>query len=372
MKLPLALAILLIPLAAFAQPERFYIGTFTRPGGSEGIYTTTLDSDTGQLGLIVLSATARSPGYLAFSPAGSHLYAITSNNGGGVAAFEVGRDGALTAQNIVSSAGAGPAHLAVDPTGTNVLVANYGNGVISSIRIKPDGSLGECASSITFSGSGPNVSRQQAPHAHFITLDGSGKFVYACDLGTDHVWGYHFDAATGKIGEPVDPQATVPPGSGPRHFAFGKDEAFAYANGEMGRNVTAFRHDKATGVLTPIQTLPLIPGSNPDPTVTTAEIFVHPSGKWLYVSSRGDEIIAVFAIGDDGKLTFVQSVPCGVKTPRGFGIDPTGKWLITGGQDGGGIAVLAIDPATGKLTPTKQAAQVSAAVCILFQPTPGN
>jgi 6-phosphogluconolactonase len=117
--------------------------------------------------------------------------------------------------------------------------------------------------------------------------------------------------------------------------------------------------------------LPLVPGAQPDPSVTTAEIFVHPTGKWLYVSSRGDDIVAVFAIGDDGKLTFVQSTPCLVKTPRGFGIDPSGKWLISAGQDGGGIAVLAIDPATGKLSPTKETAQVPAGVCILFQPTPG-
>lgn len=367
MKLLLSL-LLLAPLAAHCAQARFYLGTFTRGGKSEGIYTALLDSSTGHLSPITLAAKANNPGYLALSPGGSHLYAITSDSGGSVAAFVIGKDGALSLLNSVPTAGAGPAHLSVDPSGGNVLVANYSGGNISCIKIRPDGSLGSLTATINFQGSGPDPDRQKKPFAHYICADSAGNFVYACDLGTDHVWTYRFDAAAGTFAALADSQGKVPPGSGPRHLAFGPGENHAYVNGEMGRNVTAFRRDKSTGALTPIQTLPLVPEAGPGNGILTAEIVCHPSGKWLYVSSRGDDIIAVFAIGADGRLSFVQDVPCLVKTPRGFGIDPTGKWLIAAGQDNDQIAVLAIAAETGKLTPAGQQAQAPSPVCVVFAP----
>lgn len=361
-------ALLFLPLATYSAQERFYIGTYTGPGRADGIYTGTLDSDTGQLGPVTLASKANSPGYLALSPDGSHLYAVTSDNGGSVEAFQIEKSGSLTALNTVSSQGAGPCHLSVDRTGHYVFAANYSGGTIACIRIKDDGTLINWTAKMAFQGSGPNPARQDKPHAHFISIDPTGAFVYACDLGTDHVWAYRFDGISGAFGQPVPIQATVPPGSGPRHLAFSPNGDFAYVNGEMGRNINVFSRDKDTGSLTPIQTLPLFPGAQPAPGITTAEVMLHPSGKWLYVSSRGDDIIALFSIGPDGKLTFIQDVPALVKTPRGFGIDPSGHWLISAGQDDGKLAVLAIDPHTGKLTGTTQEAKVPAAICVIFQP----
>jgi len=361
-------AFVFLPLATYSAQERFYIGTYTGPGRADGIYTGILDSDTGQLGPVTLACKANSPGYLALSPDGAHLYAVTSDTGGSVEAFQIEKSGTLTALNTVSSQGAGPCHLSIDPSGKNVLAANYSGGTIASIRINPDGTLGACTATLAFHGSGPNPARQDKPHAHFISTDSTGQFVYACDLGTDHIWSYRFDPATGILGDQTPVQGTVPPGSGSRHLAFGPGDNFAYVNGEMGRNITVFSRDKDTGSLTPIQTLPLVPGAGPAPGITTAEDVLHPSGKWLYVSSRGDDIIAVFSIGPDGKLTFIQDVPSLVKIPRGFGIDPSGHWLISAGQDDGKLALLAIDPATGKLTATAQEAKVPAAICVLFEP----
>jgi 6-phosphogluconolactonase len=363
------LLLILFPLAAHAAPERFYIGTYTGPGRADGIYTGVLDTASGKLGPVTLAIKANSPGYLALSPDARHLYAVTSDSGGSVSAFAIGKAGALTALNTVSSQGSGPCYVAVDAAGKNVLVANYGGGNIASIRINPDGSLGPCASTAAFEGSGPDPIRQKKPFAHFICTDSSGRFLYSCDLGTDHVWSYPFDPATGIIGPPLDIQGKVQPGSGPRHLAFGPGGDYAYVNGEMGRNITTFHHEKNTGVLIPIDVLPLVPDAGPANGITTAEVVCHPSGKWLYVSSRGDDIIAVFAIGSDGRLTFIQDVPCLVKVPRGFNIDPSGRWLLAAGQDDGRLAVLAIDPNTGKLTPTTQQAKVPAAICVLFTPT---
>ena len=374
--------LLCISLTGYSASERFYIGTYTGPGKADGIYTGILDSDSGQLTVMMLATKANNPGYLALSPDRSHLYAVTSDNGGSVEAFAIAmidpvpistvalEKPALNSLNTVSSQGAGPCYLSVDPSGKNVLVANYSGGTIACIRINPDGTLLSSTSSIAFQGTGPNPARQDKPHAHFVSTDPTGQFVYACDLGTDHVWAYRFDPVAGAFGPPEPAQATVPPGSGPRHLAFSLNGDFAYVNGEMGRNITVFHRDKQTGSLTPIQTLPLVPGIAPAPDITTAEVVLHPSGKWLYVSSRGDDIIAVFAIGADGKLSFIQDVPALVKFPRGFGIDPTGRWLIAAGQNDGKLAVLAIDPKTGKLTPTNNSANVPAAICVIFDGQP--
>jgi 6-phosphogluconolactonase len=366
--LPRLVLLLLLPLAAYSAPERFYLGTYTGPGRAEGIYTAVLDPASGRLGPISLAAKANNPGYLALSPDATHLYSVTSDDGGSVAAFGIGVDGALSPLNRVSSGGAGPCHLSVDPSGKNLLVANYAGGNITCIRIRRDGTLGHRTATLAFQGSGPDPLRQRKPFAHFIRADSTGRFIYACDLGADHIRTWHFDPAAGLFTGPAERQGAVPAGSGSRHLAFGPGEDFAYVNGEMGRNVTVFRRDKTTGSLTPIQTLPLVPGAGPAPGITTAEIACHPSGKWLYVSSRGDDIIAGFAIQTDGKLTFIQDVPSGVKFPRGFAIDPTGRWLIAAGQNDNCLAILAIDQNTGKLTPTGQQASVPSPICVLFVP----
>jgi 6-phosphogluconolactonase len=364
MKLPLLL-LLFLPLAAFAEQERFYIGTYTGPGKAQGIYTGLIDTDTGKLGPVTLTAKANNPGYLALKPDGTNLYAITSDGGGSVTAYRVGLNGSLDFINRISSGGGGPCHLSVDPGGDYVFAANYGGATVESARLNANGSVGAVTGTAAFHGSGPDPVRQMKSFAHFIAADPADQFVYACDLGSDHVWGWRFDAATGRLVAPVPP-GIVPPGSGPRHLAFGPRGDFAYVNGEMGRNITTFQRDKSTGALTAIQTLPLVPGKGPAAGITTAEVVAHPSGRWLYVSSRGDDILAVFAIGTDGKLTFVQDVPCGVNFPRGFGIDPSGHWLVVAGQNDGGIAVHAIDTATGRLTFQGVQAHVPSAICVIF------
>lgn len=366
----LLFSLLLFPILAQSAPERFYLGVYTGPGKGEGIYTSVLDPATGRLGPVVLAVKANGPGYLAYSRDGSHLYAVTSDDGGSVSAYAIGKDGMLTFLNRVSSGGAGPTHLSVDPSGKNLLVANYSAGNIACIRINPDGSLGDRTSMVNFTGSGPDPVRQKKPFAHCIFADNTGQFIYACDLGTDHVWSYHFDAAAGHFEGLTDTQGSVPPGGGARHLAFGPGQNFAYVNNEMGRAITVFRRDKTTGSLAAIQTLPLVPGAGPAAGITTAETVCHPSGKWLYVSSRGDDIIAVFAIGADGKLAFVQDVPSVVKFPRGFDIDPSGRWLVAAGQNDDQIAAFAIAQDSGKLTPAAQQAKVPSPVCVLFALAP--
>ncbi len=357
--------LLLTALAVAAQPVRFYLGTYTDPTLSHGIYTGTLDSRTGQLSPLVLVATVTSPSFLALSPKQPVLYALTANGHGTVAAFSQASDGGLTPLNEVPS-GSVDCHVSLDATGHTVFLASYGAGTVSAFALKPDGSVGRRTAFIQETGTGPNHVRQTQPHVHSLYHDPENRHVYACDLGTDHIYIFDYNPSTGGLTPANPPFATVPPGSGPRHLAWSLDGRFAYVNGEMGLNVTVFGRDPASGALTAIQTVPTLPPGADTKGVTTAEIVVHPSGRWLYVSNRGCGTIAVFALGGDGKLTWVQNAPAQVKVPRGFAVDPAGHWLLVGGQMDNIIAVLQIDPDTGKLAATDQTATVGAPVCVIF------
>ena len=354
--------------AAFAADATFYLGTYTKPGQSQGIYVGKLDTATGKLGPLELAAEAKSPSFVALAPGGKFLYAVAEAGGGGLAAFSVGAGGKLTKLNEQPTGGPGTCHVWVDATGKNVFAANYSGGSIAAFQVKADGSLGERTAFVQLEGSGPDPRRQTKSCGHSIYTDAANKFVYSCDLGSDNVWIFKLDAARGTLTPTNPPSGKVPPGAGPRHLAIHPNGKFAYANNEMGLSVTAFARDAASGALTALETVPTLPEGAPKAGVSTAEIFCHPTGKWLYVSNRGHDTIAVYAIGADGKLQWIEAAPAQVKVPRGFGIDPSGQWLIAGGQNDNRIAVLKIDTATGKLTATDQSAAVGSPVCVLFKP----
>jgi 6-phosphogluconolactonase len=353
--------------SAIATDATFYLGTYTQSGKSKGIYIGTIDTDTGKLGPVTLAGEAKSPSFVALAPNQKFLYAALEDDGA-VGAYSIGADGKLKVLNTRPAGGEGTCHVWVDATGKNVLVANYNSGSIAVFQTKDDGSLGERTSFVQFEGHGPDKDRQEGPHAHSIYTDATNRFVYACDLGTDNVWVFKFDAEKGALTPANPPSGKVPAGAGPRHFAQLPGGGIAYADNEMALSVTAFSRDAESGALTALDTLSTMPAGADKTGASVAEIFLHPTAKWLYVSNRGHDSITVYAVGADGKLTWIENVPALVKVPRGFGIDPTGKWMITAGQDDDRIAVLKIDPATGKLTATDQSAEVGSPVCVLFTP----
>ncbi len=363
---------LLAGICIEAESARFYVGTYTDKSSSQGIYTGVLDTDTGKLGPLELAAPVKNPSFLALAPGGSFLYAVTETTSGSVAAFRVEGNGPLTKLNDLPS-GSGGCHVSVDKTGRNVFVANYDGGSIASFLTKADGSLDRRTALIPFTGSGPNPQRQGKPYLHSTYTDATNRHVYACDLGTDHVWIYNLNSDTGTLSPAQPASAKVPPGSGPRHLAFSPDEQFVFVNGEMGLNVTEFARNSETGALTARQTVSTLPTGADTNGLTSAENFCHPTGKWLYVSNRdvagrGRDSISVFSIGPGGKLTLIQNAAAGVKIPRGFAIDPTGRWLVAGGQDDNKIIVFQIDAVTGKLSATDQVATAGAPVCVMFAP----
>lgn len=363
-----------------AQPKEdpasllVYIGTYTG-AKSKGIYVSRLDPATGALRAPELAAELPSPSFLAVHPTKPYLYAVNEVSTfagkatGAVSAFRIDRaSGRLTALNQQSSGGAGPAHLTVDKTGRNVLVANYGGGSVSVLPIAEDGQLQPATAFVQHAGSSVNPQRQKEPHAHAIVVDPSNQFAYVPDLGLDKVMIYRLAADKGTLtpGEPAF--AAVAPGSGPRHIAFHPGGRYAYVINEMLCTVAAFSRDAKSGGLTELQTISsLPPGQAVQPGYSTAEIIVHPSGRFVYGSNRGHDSLSVFAIdAASGKLTFVENQPTQGRTPRGFNIDPTGTFLIAGNQQSDSVVVFRIDAKSGRLTPAGAKIEVGAPVSFEF------
>jgi 6-phosphogluconolactonase len=349
-----------------ASDARFYVGTYTNKGTCEGILMGAIDQETGKLSPITLAGKATDPSWVTLSPDGKYLYAALEGGAGAVESFQVEADGTLKSLNQQPSGGKATCHLWA--TGKHVLAANYSGGNIASFPVEADGSLGARTQLVQFTGSGPNPKRQQQSFAHGVITDKTGKFAYACDLGSDHVWAFRFDEKTGEL-TPTEPaKYAISPGHGPRHMAISADDRFLYVDAEMGHTVTVFERDLQTGLLTSIQTVSGLPEQGPDDEITTAEIALHPSGKWLYLSHRGDDAFTVLSVGADGKLTRIETIPSPVNFPRGFAIDPSGRWIVAVGQKDGKLTVLKIDQETGKLSPTGQIVDAGTPVSVAFAP----
>jgi 6-phosphogluconolactonase len=358
--------------SAGAREYLVYIGTYTREN-SKGIYACRLDATTGKLSGLALAAESINPSFLALHPNGKFLYAANETPnyegkaGGSLSGYAIEPStGKLTLLNTVSSRGAGPCYVAVDKSGKSLLAANYGGGSVAAVPVKDDGRLGEASAFVQHTGSSVNPKRQQAPHAHSINLSRDNRFAIAADLGLDQLLVYRFDPVKGSLA-PNDPAfAKLNPGAGPRHFAFSPDGRYGYVINEMQSTVTSLAYEASRGVFKELQTISTLPenfqGNN-----STAEVQVHPTGKFLYGSNRGHDSIAVFAIDPEkGTLTSIEQVSTQGKTPRNFGIDPTGSYLLAANQNSNSIVVFAINPKTGRLTPTGQVLEVGSPVCVKF------
>jgi len=348
-----------------------FVGTYTNPK-SKGIYRLELDAATGKLSDLHLAAETPSPSFVAIHPNGQFLYAVGemgSKTAGSVAAFALERKtGALKLLNRQSSLGGAPCHINVDKTGKNVLIANYVGGSAAVLPIQAGGKLGEASSFVQHKGSSVNKSRQEAPHAHSINLDKNNRFAFVADLGLDKVLIYRFDAAKGTITPNEPDAATVDPGAGPRHFAFHPNGKYAYVINEMGMTVTAFDYDSDKGVLKNRQTIGTLPAGVKGGYLSTAEVVVHPSGKFLYGSNRGHNSIAIFSIDEkSGDLKAVGHQGHKIKLPRNFAIEPTGRFLRVANQRSDSILSFRVDGESGRLTPTGEKVEVASPVCIRFR-----
>ena len=349
-----------------------YVGTYTT-GKSEGIYLYRLNLSSGELTHLATTSGVVNPSFLALAPSRRYLYAVNEveefagKRSGALSAFAVDRrTGELRLLNQQPSLGGAPCYVVVDRAGRFVLVANYVGGNVAVLPVRSDGSLGEATEVKQDFGSSINAERQEGPHAHCIVLDPANRFAYACDLGTDKIMIFRFDARRGKLIPNGRPWVQVKPGAGPRHLTFHPGGNYAYVINEMHATITAFAHDRAEGNLEAVQTVPALPkgftGAN-----TSADIHVSPDGRFLYCSNRGHDSIATFKIDPrNGELTFIAHESTGGKTPRNFAIDPTGAFLLVANQNSDAIVTFRLDPKTGRLSATGQVVEVPSPVCLKF------
>jgi 6-phosphogluconolactonase len=399
--LMVVLALLAGP-AAFAQDSDYflYVGTYTgfkyvhhsRPYGlgeshSKGIYVSRFRSATGELSEPQLAAEVTNPSFLTISPNHRFLYAVSEDplslgppldHSSYVSAFAIDpATGQLRLLNTAPASGTSTCHISMDRTGRYLFMANFGSGSVSVIRVKEDGSLGELTSFIQDVGHSVDPSIQMEPHPHWIGPSPDNRFVIVSDLGIDKVLIFRFDVATGMLSPPDPPSVSVYPGGGPRHFAFDPAGRFGYQLSEMSGTVDVFAWDASQGTLTTVQRAQTVPhdffGGN-----HSAEIEIHPNGKFLYESNRrtqgetvrGPDTIGVFAINPEkGTLTPVEQTLSGGVMPRNFTIDPTGKFLLAANQLTNNIVPFGIDRGTGRLSKMGRGIKVDTPVCLKFVPT---
>ncbi len=354
-----------------------YVGTFTGEtelgGGAEGIYVCRMDTATGSVELVHTVADVPNPSFLTLHPQRPFLYAVNAvpeidgHDGGAVSAFAVdAATGGLTFINRQSSHGGGPCHVSVEQTGRYAIAANYGTGSVAILPLEADGSVGPATDWVQHVGSSVNPDRQQGPHGHSFTPDPANRFALACDLGLDKVLVYRLDLENGKLPPNDPPFAAVHPGAGPRHLDFHPNGQVVYVINEIGNTVTVFAYDQERGALSELQTIPTLP---PDYSETshTADVHVHPSGRFVYGSNRGHDSIVIYAVNEaDGTLTLVGHESTQGEVPRNFVIDPSGAFLLAANQDTDSIVTFRIDGEAGTLEPTGHVANVPTPVCLKF------
>jgi len=354
-----------------AEGHWVYFGTYTRgKSDSQGIYAAQFDLESGALSRAKLAVQASDPAFLAIHPTAPLLFAVTEDEdyrgeySGAVSAYKIDAEsGELTLINTQSSQGAHACHVSIDPSGSFVLVANYTGGNVASFRIEDDGSLSEALSTQQHMGSSINPKRQQGPHAHFIYPGPLAQSVYAADLGMDQILQYHLndDGTLELVGSTL-----VEAGSGPRHMAFHPNGQLAFLINELSNTVTAYTIDSQTGSLHLSATVSSLPAGSSVKN-STAEIKVHPSGKFLYGSNRGHDSIVVYSIDTaSGELTYVENKEIEGSKPRNFNIDPSGRYLLVAGQRSNTLEVFRINHDSGQLTATGHSIEVPSPACVTF------
>jgi 6-phosphogluconolactonase len=359
------------------------VGTYTEPivfgtgkvveGKGEGIYAFRVDESSGALQAVGATAGVANPSYLAPDATGRFLYAVNElkvfggRPSGTVSAFAIGpADATLRALNTQLTHGTDPCHVAVHPQGKHVFVANFMSGSVCVLPVRDDGSLGAACDFVQHQGSGIDPQRQRGPHAHAVTFDPSGRFAFVPDLGLDRVMIYRFDNRRGMLEPNAPPWIKMRPGAGPRHLAFHPGGRFAYLANELDSTVAALSFDATSGALEHLQSVPTLPDDFAGDS-TCAHIDVHPCGRFVYVSNRGHDSIAIHRVdARSGKLTCVGHAQTRGRTPRSFGIDPGGRFLFAANQDSDCIVAFRIDSDTGALRAIGEAVRVPTPVCVKF------
>ncbi|CAN5266985.1 lactonase family protein [soil metagenome] len=343
------------PLPAWAAKSILYAGSYTS-GASKGIYAWRFDTKTGRLDPLGLMAATPQAAHLWAAPGGKTLYTVNWEDLGGVSAFRIdARTGGLTFLNRVSAQGSRPNQVVLDPSGRIAVSVNYKTGNLAAYKVLADGRLSEAFYVDQHTGQ-PLSPKQPGPKAHGVEFSRDGRFMYVAELGLDRVYAYRVDAAKAEITPGDPPFISSHAGAGPRRLQLAPSGKFLYVNHETDSEVSVFAVDGTR--LLEVQTVSTLPAGYSGPN-TTAETVVSPDGRYLYVSNRGHDSIAIFAIDKvSGRPTRKPNTPAGGRTPRNLRLDPTASFLFSANEGEGTVTVFKIDKASGLLSQTAAKAQI--------------
>ena len=363
------LAILVAGMPVSAKKHILYVGTYTE-GLTDGIFVYSFNDHSGKLVNLKIPAVSNNPSYLTISKDKKFLYAVGeldnlgANKSGGVSAFRIEENGKLTLVNHVLTYGANPCHVSLSPDNKLLIASNYTGGNLSVFKVLPDGSLSDMVQRIQDSGSGPFPERQAEPHVHSSQFNSTGKLLYVADLGIDELKIFSVSSEQTPLTPYSQPFVKLPPGSGPRHFAFSADGRYIYVINELASTVTVLM--KYGDDWKDVQNIKAIPKDFKGES-WCADIHISDDGRFVYGSNRGHNSITVFKRDPvNGKLEVIETVPVEGNWPRNFTIDPTGRFILVANQKSNDITVFKIDQASGKLTYTGIKVPNHSPVCLKF------
>ncbi|MGW1420051.1 lactonase family protein [Bradyrhizobium manausense] len=342
--------------------------TRERNARGDGVNVYAIDPATAEWKHIQLLRTPHeNPSYLAFDRTRRFLYAVHGDTQF-VSALKVDEvDGTLSLINTQDCGGKNPVYLTPDVANTFMMIANYATGSVGVLPISEDGSLGSLHDLVQLRGQpGPHKTQQTALHPHMVTYDRAQRFIVVPDKGGDQVCVFAFDPIAGKL-VPKD-TATVKSrqGAGPRHIVFHPTRGFAYLSNELDSSIEAYAYDAEQGALKPLQILPATPSSFAGDN-TAAGIAIAPSGRFVYMSNRGHDSIAIYAVDEKtGLLSPIGWQPTQGGGPRFFTLDPAGKLLYAANELTDTVVAFRVDEAAGTLTPTGQLVRTGSPTCVVF------
>ncbi|MBN2213490.1 MAG: lactonase family protein [Bacteroidales bacterium] len=352
-----------------AVKEIIYVGTFDERG-SQGIYVFDFIRDSVSFRLLQTVPNQKSPSFLEIHPSGRFLYAVNRSSvidgkeWGTLSAFSIDQNtGMIVFINEQSTYGRGPCHISFSRSGNHAFVSNYNDGSLVVYGVNDDGSAGDSLQLIRHHGKSINALRQESPHVHSAIMSPDDRFLYVSDLGIDKVMIYEFNPGSGLLRSASTPYYEVRPGSGPRHFTIHPNGRFAYLAEELSSTTSVFKRDTALGTLTRIQRISSIP-SDYNEQNTNADIHTDPEGRFLYVSNRGHNSLAIYTISEDGMLSVAGYRHTMGDRPRNFLIDHNGDYLFVANRDSDHIRIFKISRQTGIPDDTGTVVEVPGAVCI--------
>jgi len=347
---------------------RLYVGTYTLPmsfvkGRGVGIYTCRFDVKSGKIEKVAETA-AQNPSYLVLHPNGKYLYAVNEISEGDEPTQDALSSylldevaGVPQLLNQQPALGSSPCHVGIEPSGRYVYIATYVGGNVTAYPIDADGALGLASDRVQHGRAG------KVAHAHSINPAPSGGLALACDLGLDCVFVYRLDMLGGKLIPHVEIE--LAPGSGPRHLAYHPNRHFVYVINELNGTISALSWEAEAGRLEVIQTISTLP-KDFSGRGWCADIHVHPNGRFVYGSNRGNHSIAIYRVAEaNGELSLVGFESTRGKTPRSFVIDAQGRWLLAANQDSDSVAVFRINPEDGQLD-YLASLEIPTPVCLKF------